>query len=246
MSQIDSSTITPVLVQEKNLQADAKVYFPIASGGGTESWKIFAANSGSSTSSINYNFTLGSTTCFTSRQIMNYCTISTTLTLANVPVSTSCFNYGVSDSFKPYPWNSLINTFSATINGGQINNNLGQYKDIYLRTIPRDLIAKSASYTPSLPDGPFYNYSNYPGTSTNVFSTATNQSYNNKYIPRGSYVVDSITVVHNITGGGTDNSTISTNTSDTVVATVMEPFLAIFLSAISRRRCRWHFRTTAN
>jgi hypothetical protein len=140
------------------------------------------------------------------------------------------FSYGTTDAYKAYPFNSLLQTFSGTLNGAQISNNLGQYKDIYLRTLSREVIAKCSSYTPSLPDGPFYDYSVYPGTNYNVFSTATNQGYDNKRIPRGSYVVDSITVVHNITGGGTNASTISTNVADTwtitVVCTTMEPFLA--------------------
>jgi hypothetical protein len=92
------------------------------------------------------------------------------------------------------------------------------------------LISKSASYTPSLPDGPFYNFSSYIGTNANIFSTATNQSYDHKRIPRGSYVVDSIAVTHNITAGGTNTSTISSNTADTwsivVTVTVLEPLLA--------------------
>jgi hypothetical protein len=229
MAQLDSTFINPVLVQEKNLESDAKIFYPIASGG-YESWQTFAANSGSSTSSINYNFTLPSTTSFTDRQLMHYCTISHTLTLSNVPVGTSCFSYGTTDAYKAYPFNSLLQTFSGTINGAQISNNLGQYKDIYLRTLSREVISKCSSYTPSLPDGPFYDYSDYPGTNCNVFSTATNLGYDNKRIPRGSYVVDSITVVHNITGGGTNASTISTNVADTwtitVVCTTMEPFLA--------------------
>lgn len=150
--------------------------------------------------------------------------------MGNVPVGVSCFNYGSTDALQSYPFNSLINTLSATINGFQCKNNLSQYKDLYLKTISRDLISKSASYTPSLPDGPFYNFSSYVGTNANIFSTATNQGYDHKRIPRGSYEVDSIVVTHNVTAGGTNTSTISTNTADTwsivVTVTVLEPLLA--------------------
>jgi hypothetical protein len=228
---LDSQYITPVLVQDQNLSSENKIFYPISSGG-NETYRNFPSNSGSSTSSINYNFTLPSDTSFLDRHLMHYSTISHTMTLSETPVGVSCFNYGSTDSYQAFPFNSLINTLSCTINGLQLKNNLGQYKDVYLKTIPRDLLAKSASYTPTLPDSPFYNFSNYPGTNANIFSTATNQSYDHKKIPRGSYVVDSITVVHNISGGGTDASTISTNVADTwsitFVATVMEPFLATF------------------
>jgi hypothetical protein len=141
MAQIDTQFVNPVLVQEKNLESDSKIYYPIASGG-YESWQTFASNSGSSTNSINYNFTLPSTTAFTSRELLHYCTISHTMTLANVPVGVSCFNYGSTDAYKSFPFNSLINTFSATINGANINNNLSNYKDIYMRTLPPNADAR--------------------------------------------------------------------------------------------------------
>jgi hypothetical protein len=127
---LDSQYIDPVLVQDSNVATDSKIFFPIVSGG-NQTYQIFTANSGSSTSSINYNFTLPSDSCFVDRQLMHLCTISQTFTIGpGVPVGVSCFNLGTTDAFQSFPFNSLINTFSATINGMQLKNNLGQYKDI--------------------------------------------------------------------------------------------------------------------
>jgi hypothetical protein len=225
---LDYEYIKPVLVLDNNLETTDKIFYPIVAGG-QENYKQFASNSGSSTSSINYNFTLPSDSSFLDRTLMHYCTLNFTLNLTNCPVGLSCFNYGVTDAFAPFPFNSLINTLSGTINGFQVKNNLIQYKDVYLRTISSKILAKSASYTPSMLNKPFYGYSQYPGTNCNVFSTASNQGYSPKDIPRGEYVCDSITVTHSIYGGGSDNSTISTSVNDswsiTVQATVMEPFL---------------------
>jgi hypothetical protein len=131
-----------------------------------------------------------------------------------VQVGTSCYSFGTTDAFAPFPFNALIDNFSATINGMQLKTNLEQYKDIFLRTISPSVLQKSASYAPSLLNQPFYKYRHYIGTNTNVFSTAINQSYDHRRTPRGAYDIDSLTVVHNITGGGTNTSTISTNTGD--------------------------------
>jgi hypothetical protein len=109
---LDSQYITPVLVQDQNLSPENKIFYPISSGG-NETYRNFPSNSGSSTSSINYNFTLPSDTSFLDRHLMHYSTISHTMTLSAVPVGTSCFNYRSTDSYQAFPFNSLINTLSA-------------------------------------------------------------------------------------------------------------------------------------
>jgi hypothetical protein len=83
---LDSQFIDPVLVEDK-----------ILSSGGIESYYQFASNSGSSTSSINYNLSL-TDTAFFDRHLMHYCTLAFTITLGSVPVGVSCFNYGSTDA----------------------------------------------------------------------------------------------------------------------------------------------------
>jgi hypothetical protein len=77
---LDSQYIDSVLVQDFNVVIDSKIFYPIVSGG-NQTYQVFTANSGSSTSSINYNFTLPSDSCFVDRQLMHLCTISQTLTI---------------------------------------------------------------------------------------------------------------------------------------------------------------------
>jgi hypothetical protein len=84
-------------------------------------------------------------------------------------------------------------------------------------------------------DDTYFDYADGVGANNNPLGSITNSSLDNKYRARGAHPVQ-ITVVHNISGGGTDNSLVSTNLADTWVITLKthltEPllFLSPFLS----------------
>jgi hypothetical protein len=97
---LDSQFIDPVLVEDKVLATDSKIFYAITSGG-IESYYQFPSNSGSSTSSINYNLSL-TDTAFFDRHLMHYATLQFTITLGSVPVGVSCFNYGSTDALQSH------------------------------------------------------------------------------------------------------------------------------------------------
>jgi hypothetical protein len=81
--------------------------------------------------------------------------------------------------------------------------------------------------TPSLPDTNYGVYADGVGSNSNPLSSFNNGDFDNAIVPRGSFPV-SVSILHNINGGGTDASPVSTSLLDswviTISAVVCEPF----------------------
>ena len=82
------------------------------------------------------------------------------------------------------------------------------------------------SMTPVYPDSFYMYYEDAVNTNANVLSGMDDTMLNQNILPRGCFPVQ-FAVTHNITGGGQDDSLISTDPADTfsivVTVTVTEP-----------------------
>lgn len=75
------------------------------------------------------------------------------------------------------------------------------------------------STTPSLPDQAYGLYSQAVGAGNNPLGEYADAAYDVDQVPRGAFPI-SYGVVHNVSGGGTNTSLVSTNVLDTWVVTI--------------------------
>jgi hypothetical protein len=92
------------------------------------------------------------------------------------------------------------------------------------------MLCRYNSLTPSYVDNQWGLYYDGVLANSNPLAAYANTGYDEDFEPRGAFPVG-IVITHNITGGGTDNSVISTNLNDTwsiaITVEVTEPFLAL-------------------
>ena len=136
-----------------------------------------------------------------------------------VPVDESVLSYGVTDALHCFPFASLLTTATAQINNTTCSVNLQDVFPSLLRMNDSRELYRFNSMTPSLPDQAYGMYADAIGAGNNPLASYSNGSYDLDQLPRGAQPAV-ITVLHNITAGGTDDSLISTNVLDTWVITV--------------------------
>jgi hypothetical protein len=94
-------------------------------------------------------------------------------------------------------------------------------------------------WTPSMVDDCYYNYSDAVGANNNPLASTNNNGMDNKIKPRGCHTITSMVIVHQITGGATNASIVSTNTADTWTITLRAHFTEpiLFLSPFISNPC---------
>jgi hypothetical protein len=225
---IESTTIADL--------TDSEV-FGVISGPQYSTYTQFSAISASN-SQIVFNVQVPSENILIDRHLLMTSTVTFTINLTNVPPGDSCLNWGLTSALNAFPLQSLFTTVQATINNASTSVNLQDILPMILRMNDNRKLARYNSMTPSMPDcqwGDFAQAVNVAGpvanSNNNVLSSLNNNGYDNDFQPRGSYPVKLVGVVHRITGGGTDDSLISTNLNDTwsvgLQFSCTEPFLAL-------------------
>jgi len=225
---IESTTINDITDEE---------VFGVLSGPALSTYTQFQAISASS-SQIVFNVQVPSESIVIDRHLLMTSRVNFTLNLTNVPVGENCINWGLTEALSAFPLTSLFTTIQATINNTSTSVNMQDILPMILRMNDNRKLARYNSMTPSMPDCQWGDFSQavsvvgpVSNSNNNVLSSLNNNGYDNDFQPRGAYPVSLIRVVHNITGGGTDASIVSTNLADTWIIglgfTVTEPFLAL-------------------
>ena len=203
--------------------------YAVASGASSNTYQQFSAVS-TSNSSMTFNIQVPSENIVVSREVLVQSDIYFTLTISNVPVADTAFNYGETDAFQAFPLNSLFTTCSAQINNTNVSSNLQDILPAILRLNNNRELYRYNGMTPCLPDQAYKSFADAVGASNNPLGDFSDQSYDGDLIPRGAFPC-ALTLVHNITGGGQDASPVSTNVADTFVITgmvkVTEPLLGL-------------------
>jgi hypothetical protein len=209
-----------VLVKDSTIGDITPDYsFAVKSGAQNVTYQQFVATSASNSALI-YSIQVPSESIVIDRAPLLRGTIAFRDLISNVPVGQSAFSYGETDCVQSFPLNSLFTTATAQINNTSVSVNLQDIKDALLKMTDTREILKYNGMTPSLPDSLWGSYSLGVGSTSNVLASANTTSYDVDQLPRGAYPA-TVTLLHNITGGGQDGSPISTDILDTWVATIV-------------------------
>jgi hypothetical protein len=225
---IESTTINDLTDEE---------VFGVLSGPALSTYTQFQAISASS-SQIVWNVQVPSESIVIDRHLLMTSTVNFTLNLTGVPIGENCINWGLTEALSAFPLTSLFSTIQTTINNASTSVNMQDILPMILRMNDNRKLARYNSMTPSMPDCQWGNFSqavNVVGpvanSNNNVLASLNNNGYDNDFQPRGSYPVTLLGVLHNIAGGGTNTSIVSTDPADTWVIglsfNVTEPFLAL-------------------
>ena len=233
------SSFKTVLVKDSTISdITSDLTFAVQSGASSTTYQNFPATSPSN-SSIVFSVQLPSESIIMGRDVILQTGLtfrayfgdsSAVATQASVPVGQPCMVYGSNCSLAPFPFSSLITTVNAQINNTNVSVNLQDILPQLLQLNSKEYLSYYNGMTPSLPDGQWGSLVESEGSNSNPMAGYANNSYDDRVQGRGSFPVV-ITVLHQIYGGGTDTSLISTSLRDTWVVTfqtlVSEP---LFLS----------------
>lgn len=203
--------------------------FGVQSSASQSTYQQFQAVSASN-SSIVFNVQVPSENIVIDREILIQSTLTFRVSLGGVPDGEQAFQYGLTDSVQAFPLNSLFTTTQCTINNCSISTNTQDVLPMLMRMNDNRQLSRYNSMTPSMPDCAYGQYRSGVGSNNNPLASYTNNGYDIDFMPRGAYPV-TVSVLHQIFGGGTDASVISTSVQDTWVITIKgqftEPFLAL-------------------
>ena len=224
---IESSIIADVTDQET---------FGVLAGPALSTYTQFQAISASS-SQIVFNVQVPSESIVINRELLIGSDIAFTIRGSGVPVGENFLNWGLTESLQAFPLQELMTTIQAQINNVSTSTNLQDVLPMLLRMNDQRKLGKYNSMTPSYSDQAWGEYKDGvnlgaipANTNSNPLASYNNNGYDSNFQPRGAFPV-SLTVLHNITAGGTDTSLESTNVADSWVVgvqfTCVEPFLAL-------------------
>ena len=203
--------------------------FAVKSGASQTTYQRFPATSASNSSLI-FSVQVPSENVVIGRDCLLTTGLSFTIRATGVPSGSLAFQYGLTDAFQAFPLASLMTTAQAQINNTSVSINLQDVLPSLLRMNNSRELYRFNSMTPALPDQAYCRFADAVNAANNPLAGYGTASYDIDQVPRGSFPV-SVSVLHNITAGGTDTSLLSTNVADTwvieVSSVVSEP---IFLS----------------
>ena len=203
--------------------------FAVVSGASQTTYQTFQSTSASNSALI-YNIQIPSEQIVIGRDALISATVTISISATGVPNGELAFNYGQTDAFAPFPLNSLFSTLTAQINNTTVSTNLIDTLPSILRMNDAQYLQKYSGYSPSLPDLAYLNYADALNANNNPLASYNVGGYD-QVVPRGAFPLNSISVLHNITAGGTDASLVSTNVLDTWVITLSATFTEpLFLS----------------
>lgn len=205
--------------------------YSVVSGASSNTYQQFSAVSASN-SAISFNIQVPSENIVVSREVLIETDIYFTISITNVPVGESAFNYGETDAPQAFPLNSLFTTCSAQINNTNVSCNLQDILPSILRLNNNRELYRYNGMCPVLPDQAYKLYADgIGGVINNPLGDYTDQSYDGDLLPRGAYPIQDFVLVHDIFGGGQDADPISGNLGDTWTITgrihVTEPLLGL-------------------
>jgi hypothetical protein len=204
--------------------------YAVVSGASSNTYQQFSAVS-TSNSAISFNIQVPSENIVVSREVLLDSDVYFTISITDVPVGDTAFNYGETDAPQAFPLNSLFTTCSAQINNTNVSCNLQDILPAILRLNNNRELYRYNGMCPVLPDQAYKLYADGVGAVNNPLGDFQDQSYDGDLLPRGAYPIQNFVMVHQIFGGGQNASPISTNLGDTWTITgyihVTEPLLGL-------------------
>jgi len=214
-----SADFQKVLCKDPRLMTTDKVAYAVDVGAQNMTPAQFNAIS-QSVSSHTYNINVPSETTLIDRRCMWKSTI--TLQITGTPANTKFLvNYGSnagggnSDCLAPFPLHSLCSVLNSTINNNTVSNNIGDLLPALLKFWDKRELHRYNGLTPTLSDV-YQRYSDALGAVNSPFGGFENAG-DNDLVPRGAWVLDSIT--GNTAGDGVTAKNVL------VKFTVSEPLL---------------------
>ena len=181
------SSFRTVLVKDSNIaDLTSELNFAVESGAASTTYQQFPASSVSSSSMI-FQVQVPSENIVLGRDPLLRSSIEFTMTVSNVPTGQKYLNYGLSDSFMPFPLSSLMTTATAQINNTTTSVNLQDVLPQFQRLNNDVLTQKYNNMTPCMPDMNYAQYADMVNTSSNVMGAYSNAGYNNGLVPRGAF-----------------------------------------------------------
>lgn len=222
--------------------------FAVKSGASQTTYQRFPSTS-SSNSAVIFNVQVPSENVVIGRDILINTGLSFTISAGSatqaqyqVPVGASVFSYGLTDALQAFPFNSLLTTATAQINNTTCSINLQDVLPSLLRMNDSRELYRFNSTTPSLPDQAYGEFIDGVFANNNPLASYNTTSYDIDQVPRGAFPVV-VNIVHQIFGGLTNDSPISTDVRDTWLITVQtvvsEPlFLSPFIFGNPEFNCQ--------
>lgn len=233
---------------------NSELILPVVTGSTQNSFQVENAQSATNINNININIVTAGFDKAINRHLSVVNTITLRLNIAGGNTAgywdadAELFNYGETNSFQAFPFNTLITTASAQINNTNVSVQTRSVMAALLKMYKYDDLGKYNSLTPSLVDSFYQQYSDGLGTNNNALGNYSVGSYDKAFYPRGSYAIKLFGAVGNI---GTDAAAKLTNykvvasaagtspyTSLLVEITTTEPilFLSPFISSLSNNQ----------
>jgi hypothetical protein len=204
--------------------------FAVFDGASQCTYQQFPFNSASN-SNLTSNIQIPSEAIVSDARVLLRSDLNLTIQCANVPATKQAFQYGLTDSLNSYPLQSLFTTTQVTINNATSSTNTIDVLPFIKLLEDSKNSDKINSTSPDYVNEYWGLYSDAILTNSNPMASYNEASYDNSRIPNGAYPA-TITVNHYINGVLTDNSLISTSTTDTWTIYISfsgltEPFLCL-------------------
>jgi hypothetical protein len=228
MSNHEISTVS--ITDSRISDITDKLHFGVYNGARNSTFQRFPFNSASN-SSLSANIQIPSQSIVIDPRVLIQTDLNLTFNLSNVPVNQSCFSYGITDALNSYAIQSLLQTAQVSLNNAQVSTN---YRDIlpFAKLLEdKNKLDKLNSTSPDYVNEFWASYGDAILSNSSPMGNYNDCSQDNTRIPNGSYPATFI-INHYVGGVLTNNSLISTSTSDTwvIYATfknLVEPFLAL-------------------
>lgn len=213
------SSFKTVLVRDSVIgDITSDIDYAVKSGASQCTFQQFPSTSASNSALI-FNVQVPSENTIIGRDMMINTGLTFRLGITNVPVGQVAWSYGRTDAMHAFPLNSLFSTATAQINNTTVSINTQDVLPALLRMNDSRELYRFNSTTPSLPDQAYGLYSQAVGAGNNPLGEYADAAYDVDQVPRGAFPI-SYGVVHNVSGGGTNTSLVSTNVLDTWVVTI--------------------------
>jgi len=216
--------------------------FAVKSGASQTTYQRFPSTS-SSNSAVIMNIQVPSENVVIGRDLLLNTGISLTFRANATDAGQRVFDYGATDAFQAFPFNSLLTTATAQINNTTCSVNLQDVLPSLLRMNDSRELYRFNSTTPSLPDQAYGSFASGVGANNNPLASWLNASYDIDQVPRGAFPAAVYVARYNAAGVFQDNSPVSiaaTDFFDIVVQTIVsEPlFLSPFIFGDPEFNCQ--------
>jgi len=208
-----SQDFKKVLVNDDRLMVTDSIEYGVLSGGQNVTVAPYNAIS-KSTSQLVFNIQVPSEQTIIDRRVMLKSTW--TISITGTPASGAyLIDLGYKDALGPFPVHQLFTTVQATINNNTVNMNC---KDVINALLRSNDVRELQAYNSMAPVAfdTYLKYSDAVNSTNNPLGSFVNVG-DNDLVPRGAFIVDSIT--GNTVGDGTTSKTV------TIKFTTTEPLL---------------------